>query len=288
MNYSETDVEKIFNDYANYYNQSGSTIKDHISVLAEISSIGQALEHHTNDMERSLEKSFQTLHITLELISKGYTREEFIQLNLESILERLEDLANQSGNIIGPYLYNKITFEEIEDLNNQINNFIDNYVVNPDDLEIDLHIFAIERILSRIRHVATHMIALGMLNYKIIEEYYPSELPIYSELSEEEKTKLRINGNQVGAPLREDVPQDKVEKIVSDLLEKHERDERVVLSNDGKKMMFQIVHEDGRYKGKANVNQIFKYFEHAHPNLLVISDRQFKERIKKAVPEGMK
>lgn len=288
MDYSENDVKMIFDDYANYYNDSGSSVKDHISVLAEFSSIGQALEHNANEMELSLEESFRTLYITIELLSKGYTREEFSQLNLETILKGLEDLSNRKGTIIGSYLFNDVTFDDITSLNDQINSFVENYVVNPEELQVNQSISTIERILSKIKHVSTHMIAVGMLKYKIIEEYYPSELPIYSELSEDDKAKLRLNGNQVGAPLRKDVPQDKIEKIVRDLLEKHERGERIVFNNNGRKKMFQVIHDKGKKKGKANVNQIFKYFEHAHSNLLQISDRQFKERIKKAVPEGMK
>lgn len=293
MDLSANDVEMIFDDYANYYNDSGSSVEDHISVLAEFSSIGQALELHGKEIDSSLKESFSVLYYAFEYIfneylSKGFTREELTKVKIESIVEQLDEIVNKEGRLTSSFIKGEITEKEISILIDKVRYFLKSYVENPENLDIDTDISTIERELRMLKQVTPHMAAIGLLKRIIINGYYPSPIPTFSELSEDDKAKLRLNGNQVGAPLREDVPQDEIEQIVRDLLKKSERGVRVEASRDGKKMMFQVVHDNGKRKGRANINQILKYFEFAHPNLLAISDRQFVKRIKKAVPEGMK
>lgn len=200
MDYSENDVEMIFDDYANYYNHSGSSVKDHISVLAEFSSIGQALERHGKEIDSSLKESFSVLYYAIEYIfneylSKGFTREELTKVKIESIVEQLDEIVNKEERLAISFLKGEITEKEISILIDKVRYFLKSYVENPENLDIDTDISTIERELRMLKQVTPHMAAIGLLKRIIINGYYPSPIPTFSELSEDDKAQLRHNGN---------------------------------------------------------------------------------------------
>ncbi|MEX2411757.1 MAG: hypothetical protein WD607_10395 [Candidatus Paceibacterota bacterium] len=201
MDFSENnDVETIFDDYANYYNDSGSRIKDHIAILAEISDIGQALKLHAKEIGLSLKKSFSFLYYAFEYIfneylSKGFTSEELTKVKIESIVEQLDEIVNKEGKLVTYFLSGEITEKEISNLIDKVRYFVNSYIENPENLDIDTNISTIERELRRLKKVTPHMIAIRLLKGAIINAYYPPELPTFSELSEDDKATLRHNGN---------------------------------------------------------------------------------------------
>ncbi|MFH5833865.1 hypothetical protein [Halalkalibaculum sp. DA384] len=132
-----------------------------------------------------------------------------------------------------------------------------------------------------------HLLGVKSITNRIIDENYPKNLVDYRGLEVQEKEEI-LGAKRKGAPLRADVPQDEVEQIVTKLLHQYMLGQSIITNRNGQKRMFKIIHESGKYEGNVNINQIFKYIETAHPELINISDRQFKKRIKKAVPEGMK
>ena len=275
-------IETIYDDYASFYNESCSSNADRIRIASELSTIHNKVKEREAELIAECQK---VLTILFDLI-KDIQREELVGQNaknrvLNCLLSHFESnninsrLLHQSLNNID-YLIN-----EIDKLSLEIDN-------NETDIKIAVSKGRLQMLQSTFVNNHNHEIALWRVTWKIISGLYPEKLPYFDELSEDERTELRSNDSRVGAPPNKNVPQDKVEQIVNDLLENSEGGVRVETSRDGKKMMFQVVHDKGKRKGRANINQIFKYFEFAHPNLLAISDRQFVKRIKKAVPEGMK
>ncbi|MCH2449232.1 MAG: hypothetical protein MK198_03720 [Gracilimonas sp.] len=200
MDLSANDVEMIFDDYANYYNDSGSSIKDHISVLAEFSSIGQALELHGKEIDSLLIESFSVLYYAFEYVfnqylSKGLTREELTKVKIESIVEQLDEIVNKEGRLTSSFIKGEITEKEISNLIDKISYFSNSYIETSGNFDIDTYISTIERELRMLKQVTPHMAAIGLLKRIIINKYYPSQIPIFSELSEDDKAQLRHNGN---------------------------------------------------------------------------------------------
>lgn len=119
----------------------------------------------------------------------------------------------------------------------------------------------------------------------IINNNYPKTLKF--DRNKESRLLNRLN-KKLGAPLKSEVPQSEVEKIVTQVLKETNDAGRLVITLNGEKKAFKIIHKTGKRNGLANVNQISKYFQDAHPDLINMSMRQFKERIIKALPYNMK
>lgn len=292
MSDSIVETEEIYDDYVKYYNDAGNTISDHISILAELSIIEQTVKDHGVELEEMLKGAYEYLKLglesipeELELIPEGIIHEKYAKFNNElleiKLATEIKDFKSSNHGAIGT----TFTSDDLTSLKAKIDELFEGYEI--EKAEIIGAIRTVEGLLVKYRQALNHKMALWPLNMKIIYDYYPPELSFYKELTEDEKSKIRSNGKKLGAPLSKEVPQDEVEEIVINLLEKYERGERVETNRDGRKMMYQVIH-DGKREGKANVNQILKYFEVEHPNLLNITNRQFRERIKKAIPKDMK
>src|SRR5699024_2396743 len=121
---------------------------------------------------------------------------------------------------------------------------------------------------------------------------YQASLKKWDKLYENDRAEIEDGlktTNRHGRPYDEQTPQKDIKRIVHKLLDKFRNDEIITSNIDGQQRSYQIVHQNDRYgrKGKANINQICKYFRAVHPDLINIENRWFKERIEKALPDDM-
>lgn len=287
MSDSITETEKIYDDYVKYYNDSGRSIGDHIRVLSEFSEI----ENKVNNREEEITDKIQVTLSKIIFIVKDIPEKEKVEIDTKLGIMTMKKAKRMALKFLELPKNKSMEFYDlinISFINHTIVKLLEITGSRDQELEIQLNIRHLEFLHPKLIHIRNHKSALLLLNRQIIDIHYPTQLRFYKELTDHEKSELRSNSKRVGAPQSEDVPQNKIEQIVKDLLKKYERGEKVETNSNGRKMMYQVIHDTGKREGKANINQIFKYFEVEHPNLLNISDRQFKERIKKAVPIDMK
>lgn len=276
----------IYDQYVYYYNQAGKSINYHIPILAEFYNVQEVFSERVNELKQDFKELIDSLE---EILDEKIEEKGGVKSNdtSQSLGERKNKLLSKLRFYI--YYDHISSFEEVEEyIFNLLSIFYDQ---NEDDVEfkmIKIYMNASKEKVLKFKSLQIHEVTLANLKRKIVDQYYPDQLDRYENLSEEGKNEITSKENRVGAPLSKDVPQEEIEKIVADLIVRHNQGEIIKVKFKRQKRAFSVIHEGGVRDGNANINQIFKYFETVHPDRIKISDRQFKERIKKALPENMK
>lgn len=269
----------LYDQYITHYNKADNKI----SILAELYTIQNAIEERRGWIDEESLSTFKyvfTPYRSSENITEAKERLNSQQLEQLHHYEIGRTIMEQ----LKRHLVNRHPSKEhLRELSDLIIKF---FKIRGEADESERYVHKIYRLAwskTEKHRARNHSMALRMAIDRIIEYNYPTELSYWGNLSEEDKKEHK----KLGAPLNDDVSQSEVESIVNQLLEKHE-DGKVIESQYGEKKQYFIIHENGKWGGRANINQIFKYFEDLYPELINISPRQFQERIKKALPEDMK
>ncbi|MDR8389898.1 hypothetical protein NC796_02030 [Aliifodinibius sp. S!AR15-10] len=269
-----------YDEYVEYYNQAGKKKADHIPILAEFCIIEEKTKNRADDIRENLNGSLAEADESLE---KAIEESESLKTDKVEELQNLKYEIVQSikWNIENPDYYSKREVE-LSDIKEKIKRFYG--IVGLDEqakLALLLFDFFTE-ILPRLRIAVNHNKALWFLNGKIIDENYPPILEYYNNLPEDEKNEMQTANKGLGAPLREEVPQEKIEEIVRECTKD--------------KSSKRFIHQSGRYKGKANQSQIFEYIKTNHPVMVKgvginsekgIGKRHLIRRIVEALPNDM-
>ena len=298
-----TKYYEIYNDYVDYYNEAGENGFEHISILSKLFILENNIVERLNSTEKELMDwlFYVKTHLdnNIDIYKKNNGKD------VEEILESKKEIESK----LELFIVN-ITF--------YVNDFkLDNHEGEDELYEFEVEIIRVatdlNSLLKRIPSESpygdspyfiissfldlicpyfvntNHHVALRFIIDEILNEYYPYKLKYYFQFTASEKKQIeRYTAKGVGAPMREDVPQDKIESVVSEILVDAKNGETVKATFKGETRSFSIIHRGGTRDGKANINQILKYFEAAHPELINLSTRQFKERIKLALPDKMK
>ena len=298
-----TDFYEIYNDYVTYYNEAGENEFEHISTLSKLFVIKTNIQKRLHSTEKGLkgwlfyEKSHWDRITDLYKKNNGKDLEEILE-SKNKIESKIEFLIKNPTFYVNDVqlVHNEGEDEplEFEDKLIRVATDLYNFLkkIAPEDPDRRSPYFIISNLLELFcTHFinANHNTALRLIIDEISNKYYPYKLKYYFQLTSSEKQQINLKAEKgVGAPMREDVPQEEIESVVSKILADAKNGQTVKATFQGETRSFLIVHQGGSRDGKANINQIFKYFEAAHPELINLSSRQFKERIKLAVPDKMK
>jgi len=251
MSDSITETDKVYDDYVKYYNDSGKTIGGRISVLAEFLIIEQTVKDRTARLREPIKKAYISFKPILERITERISDKNYAEFDIE-LLEKKLTHEVKSFNSIAHVVGNKFTLDDLTSLKSKLDELFDDY--DMEKLEFKFAIDTIKEFLIKYRQTLNHASALWTLNLKIVDDYYPPKLHFYNELPEDEKSKLTSNGNNLGAPLREEVPQAEIEEIV------------INCTVDKKNKRF--FHQKGSNKGEPNINQIALHIAETNPNMV--------------------
>lgn len=284
----ETPMSEIYDQYVDYYNSAGKNINNHISVLSEFKNIKELASERVQEITTLLESLYEDLEEILEDKIENWNG------NVRSFSESNQLLIELKGKILSTI---KHLIQDLKDSSKEVDTeYVEGLlqqffkkVNQPNQLDSILFFLAFSRgVKPNYRVANNHFISLEKICNRIIENNFPSELKAYGNLSEDEKNDIKTQATKLGAPLREDVPQDKIENIIRSIFSNLKKGQVFKAKIKRKTRGYSIVHQGGNRDGQANINQIFKYFEAAHPDLINLTPRQFKKRIKKALPENMK
>lgn len=269
MNFhNEKDFQEQHDFFVRHYNKA----KNKLSAITELRTIQQAVEEYVTLKTVEFSQKFTYMLNRLRVDEKMSWLPE----------EKKEEIRSQ----FVPYLYFESTkvLDAVEwlEITKEAYEVYYNTVQGAEGATEDMKVIA--KNLQGVYRAMLKAVQIESIVGSAIRKDFPPKLSRFKDLSDEEQQKLTA---RVGAPLNQDVPQGKVESIVDNLFRDQESG-RVIVEVDGEKHAYQIIHQNGRWKGKANVNQIYKYFVTVHPDLDGLTDRQLKERIKKALPDDMK
>lgn len=280
-------IQKQYDRYVTYYNESKAPISSYAELLTikaglqqRLKEIKEMIDLYIDDIEYYLNGIFEST------LSPDETEaaEDFLESNHERLIENIIEYIEWG---VDNFIHISHPDEFMNHSSNQIRKVCQAYS-QPGQAQKSIRV--LQSIIwygKKYERAFYHLRGAQVVADKIIDKNYPPKLLDYRDLEDHEKEEL-LSNKKAGAPMNTDVPQDEVEKIVTKLLHQYKRGQTILTNRNGQKRMYKIVHESGKYEGNVNINQIFKYIETAHPELINISDRQFKKRIKKAVPEGMK
>ena len=277
---------EIYDDYVDYYNKAGDNKSDHISILAEFAIIEEKIQKSADFSSNKLSDVVLDWRAECMDLFRRYNQSN--RQRAEMISELMREIESKIGSL-RKYLINMDLKPEL----NKIATNFDNLLKEMDGFENDQkRLYAVKNFCDKICRYylyENHKFAFEEIIAKILDKNYPSELKYFWNRDSRENNQINFEAvNGLGAPMREDVPQDKIESIVIRILLNNKKGQTIKADCRGETRSFSIVHRGGSRDGKANINQIYKYFEAAHPELINLSSRQFKERIKLAVPDKMK
>ena len=284
-------LHENYNRYVERYNKADEWERERIlGILVRNKS---EFQERIRELSNEVQKEIEFLKIELQAIVSGalYTspaEQENRKVEKKASLKLKNQIVKQVNNDVDKHfhidqpdrVYNKISkaifrlyeHEGIEDKISKPTNNVRN-------------IISLGKTLQK---VESQFRVYQAITSKITDNVFPSELPSYDNLPKSEKRYFQTSDGSPGCDPDEDVPQERVEGIVSYLLEQSSDKGTVQAKVNDQKRMFRVVHIKGSNRGNANVKQIVEYFEFKHPNLMNICGRQFNKRVKHAVPDDMK
>ncbi|HEX6983101.1 MAG TPA: hypothetical protein VF181_10100 [Balneolaceae bacterium] len=284
MEDSIRDTEAIYNDYVKYYNEAGDSKAHHIPLLAELSRIEETVKERVAELGEMLRESKTLVIENLESITKESLNEESEIKDWEEKTELRDEIIDSlKFSIENAGIYTDL-LADFKNLDKKVEDLYKGLDLDIQELGTSLLMLAIETTLPKFIQAKYHRTALWGLNGKIIDQNYPKELKYYKDLPEEEKPRLTSKESHlgVGAPIKDEAPQEKIEEIVQECI------------RDRKSKRF--IHQSGPHEGKGNKVQIYEYIRTNYPNMVKgtgrdpekgLSKRQFFRRIKEALPDSM-
>lgn len=245
MSDSVTNVEKIYDDYANYYNEAGSTIKAHISVLADFSKIEEAVRERVRELHEMLHEALISVIDLIESISdEDIIGKEEIKDEVLNVLKFYE-----GNSVIHPLQLNDILY-----LREEINKLFEGLEGKGQQLGIDLLILSMESIIPKLSQTQNHKTVFWYLNGKIIDEHYPSKLKMFDELDDNEKNRMNSTKERRGRNFSKEISQINFQEIVDEII--------------GDKSNKRYFHQSGTNKGNPNISQIAQHIAQTYPELV--------------------
>lgn len=274
-------VQEQYDRYITYYNESANPITTYVELLT----IKEGLQQRLNELEDKVDISIEDLEYKLSEIynpsSLSDEKDTVDELQV-SINDRLKD------DIIDQIKWEVERFNHISDSDNflkyyskEIKKLYERFSKQFQELDPIRTLRVIVWNGEQYQQAYYHLKGLKSVASRVIDEDYPLELKDYKNLEEHEKEEV-VGDSRSGAPLKEEVPQEKIKKIV----------DKCIKDKSSKR----FIHQSGSRKGKANQSQIFKYIEEKHPKFVKgsgenqekgVERRTIIRRIKKALPNNM-
>ncbi|MEX2410264.1 MAG: hypothetical protein WD607_02640 [Candidatus Paceibacterota bacterium] len=275
-----TQTAEIYDEYVKYYNNSGNSKGTRISIFSEFVTIEQNVIEFKTAKESVLHGAYEQLHHSLCYTPKQELLEKHPDINLGPFKVKLMDAIkahelNSSG---------KNHIFSFDDLNSLFINILRIYKgikVRSGRELLETDIFELAEAINKVNHSQRHISALNQINYRILDEFYPTQLRFYKELSDHEKKEI-LDNKSPGANPKKEVPQVKIEELVKECIKD--------------KSSKRFIHQSGQQKGKANQSQIYEFIESNYPIMVKgvgadpdkgVVKRTIIRRIVKALPDDM-
>lgn len=187
MDEIRNEIDKYYNKYVRFYNNSNTTIQRRISTLAELTQIEIAVKNHEVELDKKCQESLSML---IDLIKNipGKDLNEHLMKTKNFLIKYLEHYDKNAW--LYEYELNSMSY-----IVDQIYLLIDGLNSNEYGIKIDVSRAPLIMLQPKLLRVQSHRTALKYVAGKIIDQDYPKNLPLIDELTDNEKSAMRSNGN---------------------------------------------------------------------------------------------
>lgn len=273
-------IQERYNYYVQYYNK----LKNPITASAELITVKEGLQKRLEELKEDIDLYIDDITFYLGEVydstfsTEGSKAEKFSATNHNDLIE---NIVNHIKWEVHKFFHISRSEDFINYNSQQIKEVYNAYSQNAQEKKSIEALKVIVRNGEKYKQTYYHLRGIqGVIN-RIIDEDYPNGLINYFDLNEQEKKEI-LDDRTLGAPQNEEVPQGKIEEIVKECI-KDKSNKR-------------FIHQSGRYKGKANRNQIFEYIKLNYPRMVNdtgthstkgVTRRTIFRRIVKALPDDM-
>jgi hypothetical protein len=270
--------EKFYNKYVRFYN------KKPIRALADFRLILTSLDKRYDEKKDQISFTLKTFKANISSLSFKDNEMEIPEVhpnNLGEILNWETELFDLIDELFETAWINSSLLREpnerhLDDIRDLIHKIYESVKSEPYQSEGMDYIHMAYEAYEDLKRIDLNKSALKFISDRILDKGYPNRFKLLEEMTEAEQEKLHQEiEKKAGRKNKKSVPQKEIKAIVTNLIKDSESK--------------RFIHQNGRWKGNANVNQIYKFIDENHSEFTNnLSLRQMKTRIKKALPNDMK